>query len=289
MKGPDGGYRLDAGAELPPLLFDDDQAIAIAVALRSAVTAAPGSRRAPIARSRPSARCCPHAAAAGRHLPRRGDPAERTERRAGGAARGSRGAERVVLRFDYGPRRRALRRAEPHAVVGNGRSLVPPGLGPRAGRLADLPGRPDRAPQPRGRPVGAEGGPRWRRGGLRRRPVPRCRRPGPLAVRRRSPARSSGGRDRRNSTRAPSRRSVPAAAGSCSAPGPGRAWPPQMGSSMRTWRWSGADAAAGGLRRARRCASPAPPHHCPCCRTGRPPQRSALLRVGRASRLEQAR
>lgn len=33
--GPDGGYRLDAGSELPPLLFDDDQAIAIAVALQT--------------------------------------------------------------------------------------------------------------------------------------------------------------------------------------------------------------------------------------------------------------
>lgn len=31
--GPAGGYRLSAGAELPPLLFDDDQAVAIALAL----------------------------------------------------------------------------------------------------------------------------------------------------------------------------------------------------------------------------------------------------------------
>lgn len=35
VKGPDGGYRLAAGSELPPLLFDDDQAVAIAVALQS--------------------------------------------------------------------------------------------------------------------------------------------------------------------------------------------------------------------------------------------------------------
>ncbi len=34
--GPDGGYRLDAGAEMPPLLFDDDQALAVAIALRAA-------------------------------------------------------------------------------------------------------------------------------------------------------------------------------------------------------------------------------------------------------------
>ncbi|WP_254069751.1 helix-turn-helix transcriptional regulator [Pimelobacter simplex] len=33
-KGPDGGYRLAAGTDLPPLLFDDDQAVALAVALQ---------------------------------------------------------------------------------------------------------------------------------------------------------------------------------------------------------------------------------------------------------------
>ncbi|WBQ05623.1 helix-turn-helix transcriptional regulator [Kribbella sp. CA-293567] len=41
-KGPDGGYRLDAGAELPPLLFDDDQAIAVAVALQTATSTVTG-------------------------------------------------------------------------------------------------------------------------------------------------------------------------------------------------------------------------------------------------------
>ncbi len=34
--GPDGGYRLGAGSELPPLLFDDEQTIAVAVALQTA-------------------------------------------------------------------------------------------------------------------------------------------------------------------------------------------------------------------------------------------------------------
>ncbi|MFI6479440.1 helix-turn-helix transcriptional regulator [Nonomuraea sp. NPDC050663] len=38
IKGPDGGYRLDAGAQLPPLLFDDDQAVALAIALQAAPT-----------------------------------------------------------------------------------------------------------------------------------------------------------------------------------------------------------------------------------------------------------
>ncbi len=34
--GADGGYRLDAGSELPPLLFDDDQTVAVAIALQAA-------------------------------------------------------------------------------------------------------------------------------------------------------------------------------------------------------------------------------------------------------------
>lgn len=42
IKGPDGGYRLEAGSELPPLLFDDEQALALALALRTAPTAGTG-------------------------------------------------------------------------------------------------------------------------------------------------------------------------------------------------------------------------------------------------------
>jgi predicted DNA-binding transcriptional regulator YafY len=38
VKGPEGGYRLGAGTELPPLLFDDDQAVALTVALQIAAT-----------------------------------------------------------------------------------------------------------------------------------------------------------------------------------------------------------------------------------------------------------
>ncbi|MDN4161669.1 helix-turn-helix transcriptional regulator [Nocardioides abyssi] len=35
-RGPDGGYRLGAGPDLPPLLLDDGQAVALAVALQTA-------------------------------------------------------------------------------------------------------------------------------------------------------------------------------------------------------------------------------------------------------------
>ncbi|MBJ7520103.1 MAG: YafY family transcriptional regulator [Solirubrobacteraceae bacterium] len=34
--GPEGGYRLEAGTAMPPLLLDDDEAVAIAVGLRTA-------------------------------------------------------------------------------------------------------------------------------------------------------------------------------------------------------------------------------------------------------------
>lgn len=36
VKGPAGGYRLEAGAQMPPMLFDDGQAVALAVALQTA-------------------------------------------------------------------------------------------------------------------------------------------------------------------------------------------------------------------------------------------------------------
>lgn len=42
IKGPDGGYRLGAGTQLPPLLFDDEQAVALTVALQLATTAGSG-------------------------------------------------------------------------------------------------------------------------------------------------------------------------------------------------------------------------------------------------------
>ncbi|MEU4762469.1 WYL domain-containing protein [Actinosynnema sp. NPDC023794] len=45
-KGPDGGYRLGAGSQLPPLLFDDEQAVALSVALRIATTTGVGIEEA---------------------------------------------------------------------------------------------------------------------------------------------------------------------------------------------------------------------------------------------------
>ncbi|WP_040510170.1 helix-turn-helix transcriptional regulator [Gordonia soli] len=48
FKGPDGGYRLEPGSELPPLRFDDDQAVAVAIALQLATTAGAGLAEASV-------------------------------------------------------------------------------------------------------------------------------------------------------------------------------------------------------------------------------------------------
>ncbi|MFV0374466.1 helix-turn-helix transcriptional regulator [Microbacterium sp.] len=118
IKGPDGGYRLDAGSELPPLLFDDEQAVAIAVTLQTArssgvdIDEAAARALATVRRLLPS------------HLRHRVDGIRFTESIApdrvdpavleavSAAAR-----DRRTLRFDYGTHDGLARRAEPHAVV----------------------------------------------------------------------------------------------------------------------------------------------------------------------------
>lgn len=45
-RGREGGYRLDAGSRLPPLLFDDEQAVALTVALRTAAASGAGVEEA---------------------------------------------------------------------------------------------------------------------------------------------------------------------------------------------------------------------------------------------------
>ncbi|GAA1731098.1 helix-turn-helix transcriptional regulator [Microbacterium paludicola] len=118
-KGSLGGYRLAAGAELPPLLFDEEQAVAVAVALRSAASGgveleeAAARALATVRQVMPS------------HLRHRVDavaftgspPPERVDptvlEAVSAAVRDTR-----TLRFDYGDdEERPARRVEPHAVV----------------------------------------------------------------------------------------------------------------------------------------------------------------------------
>ncbi|MGO4489421.1 helix-turn-helix transcriptional regulator [Microbacterium sp. 2RAF4] len=119
VKGPYGGYRLEAGSELPPLLFDDDQAVAIAVALQtvpsSGIDIEEGAARAlaTVRQVMPSRlrHRIDGIRFTGTAADVRVDPA--VLEAASAAVR-----DRQVLRFDYGSDRdRPARRTEPHAVV----------------------------------------------------------------------------------------------------------------------------------------------------------------------------
>ncbi|MFC7945068.1 MULTISPECIES: YafY family protein [Microbacterium] len=119
IKGPDGGYRLAAGSELPPLLFDDDQAVAIAVALQSVsatgIDIDEGAARALATVRQVMPSRLRHRVDGirftGTENATRVDPA--VLEAASAAVR-----DRQVLRFDYASTQdRPARRTEPHAVV----------------------------------------------------------------------------------------------------------------------------------------------------------------------------
>jgi predicted DNA-binding transcriptional regulator YafY len=119
LKGPDGGYRLGAGTELPPLLFDDEQAVALSVALQVFSAGAGDGIGVAAARALHTVRQVMPS-----RLRHRIDavqitavapppPAVGLLVALGGAVRA-----REVLRFDYADR--GTRRVEPHHVVTRG-------------------------------------------------------------------------------------------------------------------------------------------------------------------------
>jgi predicted DNA-binding transcriptional regulator YafY len=127
-KGPDGGYRLEPGADLPPLLFDDEQAIAVAVALQTATTSVTGIEEGAL-RALATVRQVMPARLRGRV-----DALQVTAVQRGGRehprvdtddlmAVGSAVRAREILRFDYatpGPDTQEVRpprRVEPHHLV----------------------------------------------------------------------------------------------------------------------------------------------------------------------------
>lgn len=131
VKGPHGGYRLEAGSELPPLLFDDDQAVALAVALRTAAASGAdieeAAARALVTVRQVMPQRLRHrldvidvtaTAGAGTERAARVDPAVLS-------AVGSAVRMRETMRFDYGDvgaptdeqRPRPPRRVQPHHVV----------------------------------------------------------------------------------------------------------------------------------------------------------------------------
>ena len=123
--GPDGGYRLDAGSELPPLLFDDDQVVALTVALQAAAVTGVGIEEAALRALTTVRQVMP---ARLRHrlnalefttLPRRpGDPALQAVSTDVLIAISTAVRAREVLRFDYAGD--DPRRVEPHELVTSG-------------------------------------------------------------------------------------------------------------------------------------------------------------------------
>jgi predicted DNA-binding transcriptional regulator YafY len=119
--GPDGGYRLSPGTDLPPLLFDDDQAVALAVALQVAAAGSSPDLAEPAARALTTLRQVLPARLRGRvdavRVSAVAPPAEPVD---GGVLLALSAAARAheTVRFDYGAAGDGPpRRAEPHHVV----------------------------------------------------------------------------------------------------------------------------------------------------------------------------
>ena len=160
LTGPAGGYTLRAGTAMPPLLLDDDEAIAIAVGLRTAAKASvTGIEEAAVRALVKLEQVLPsnlrrRVAALGQAtitMPGGGptvDPQDLTT-----LAACCRDSE--CLRFAYTGRDGAesRREVEPHCRRQPRPPLVPGRLGPEARGLADVPRRPARAPGVDGRAV----------------------------------------------------------------------------------------------------------------------------------------
>ncbi|MET0813463.1 MAG: WYL domain-containing protein [Microbacterium sp.] len=125
--GPDGGYRLDAGSELPPLLFDDEQVVALAVALQAATATGVGIEEAALRALTTVRQVMPTRL---RHrldgvefvsISRTGDGAPAPVAPDVLIALSAAVRDHEVLRFDYdGADDRPPRRVEPHHLVASG-------------------------------------------------------------------------------------------------------------------------------------------------------------------------
>lgn len=131
--GLDGGYRLESGSELPPLLFDEDQTIAVALALRTAPVLGAGIGEAAaralttIRQVMPSRLRHRLDALTPTVVARPGDAAVADVSLEVLSTLANAIREGLTLRFDYGEARDAdavgstpARRAEPHHLVASG-------------------------------------------------------------------------------------------------------------------------------------------------------------------------
>ncbi|MEV4343281.1 YafY family protein [Actinoplanes sp. NPDC049596] len=122
VKGPDGGYRLGAGTELPPLLFDDDQAVALTIALQVAATSSADGLAEDAARALNTIRQVMPARLRHRIAALQVTAVDRPAAPVDGDVLMAISAAvhaKEVLRFDYGSDAHP-RRAEPHHVITRG-------------------------------------------------------------------------------------------------------------------------------------------------------------------------
>ena len=176
MTGPAGGYQLRAGTAMPPLLLDDDEAIAIAVALRTAAGSSVAGVEETAVRALVKLEQVLPA-----QLRRRVQALQRATQTLQVYGSGPtvdpqclttlaaavRDHERV--RFDYTARDKAPQQARGRAALARQRRppLVPGGLGLRTHGLAHVPRGPDRAGRANGRALRAPHAARPRRRGVR--------------------------------------------------------------------------------------------------------------------------
>lgn len=126
-KGPAGGYRLAPGLDLPPMLFDDDQAVAVAVALQTASTGLAGIQDAALRALATIRQVLPS------RLRHRVDALQVTALQQVGGGEEEVDAESLLhigsairghetLRFDYvaGDGGESMRRGEPYRMVSRG-------------------------------------------------------------------------------------------------------------------------------------------------------------------------
>lgn len=123
--GSAGGYRLEAGSALPPLLLTDDEAVTMAIGMRVAATQQPVggpevtlTALAKLEQVLPSAlRRRVNALAASVHSPRASEGTIVSPAVLGELALAARDRERVRLRYTDGAGRESTRRVEPHALA----------------------------------------------------------------------------------------------------------------------------------------------------------------------------
>ena len=154
LSGPAGGYQLAPGGALPPLLFDDGEAVTVALSLRSAAAGGlPGFEDAAVAALAKIEQVLPKRLAERLGslqssivgLSHRGDPGVALEPETlVNLAQACRRQERLAISLRRWRRQRHRTPRRAVSTRSHLAALVSGGPGPRPGGMAHVPGRPDR-------------------------------------------------------------------------------------------------------------------------------------------------